>query len=553
VPATAQLPVAIGRSVVALNETICGALTMSGNAKLDVDGNIIVRSRCSTSAIAASGYAHLEAAKIYVVGKAQTGGNVVYSPVPLPPPANWDLSDPLASLAAPNVAALTSRGSINCSNGAQTLAPGRYGSVKASGHCVLTMNPGVYALETNGLQISGNASLTGSGVFIYNVSGDINLSGNGSFNLSPPVAGEAFAGVLLFQSRSNTKALSFSGNASGIRGTVYAPAAQVTMSGNGTAKLSLLANTIRMSGNAANALTAGAQSSNVDAAAIMGAGQLRTGALWVSIDQSAVVVDPEQISRIRDSIQTINETFGPYGVSLIEVDGASSDMADIRIIVDTTSACGGQDDGILGCTTAWGDITLIQGWDWFAGQEAGAIAASQFDYQTIVTHELGHAVGVEHSGNSNSTMFSHLTTGVARRIFTTHDLALLAEVHADEDLEHDALMSALRVPWQRGLIGQPLPVVHVDQRRQLSANQNVVDDYFAHEHQLDALRPKSSALKTQLVTSKSPDVFPATTKSSQDPRPAQQRQKNSSGDSIGGEDLVHEHDNGLLAVIDEWE
>ena len=54
--------------------------------------------------------------------------------------------------------------------------------------------------------------------------GSITLSGNGSFNLSPPTTG-TYAGIVIFQPRDNTKALTFSGNASGMTGTIYAPAA----------------------------------------------------------------------------------------------------------------------------------------------------------------------------------------------------------------------------------------------------------------------------------------------------------------------------------------
>ncbi len=61
--------------------------------------------------------------------------------------------------------------------------------------------------------------------------GSITLSGNGTYNLTPPTTG-TYAGILIFQSRDNTKALTFSGNASGMTGTIYAPAAQLAESGN---------------------------------------------------------------------------------------------------------------------------------------------------------------------------------------------------------------------------------------------------------------------------------------------------------------------------------
>ena len=61
--------------------------------------------------------------------------------------------------------------------------------------------------------------------------GSITLSGNGTSNLSPATTG-TYAGILIFQPRDNTKALTFSGNAVGISGTIYAPTAQLAESGN---------------------------------------------------------------------------------------------------------------------------------------------------------------------------------------------------------------------------------------------------------------------------------------------------------------------------------
>ena len=41
---------------------------------------------------------------------------------------------------------------------------------------------------------------------------------------------------MIFQPRDNTKALTISGNASGMTGTIYAPAAQLAESGNAAAQ-----------------------------------------------------------------------------------------------------------------------------------------------------------------------------------------------------------------------------------------------------------------------------------------------------------------------------
>jgi hypothetical protein len=97
-------------------------------------------------------------------------------------------------------------------------------------------------------------------VFLYNTQsnfpnlggtfGGITLSGNGVFNLTPATSGP-YAGVVLFQNRGNTRAISLSGNAAeGLGGTVYAPAALLYLSGNASLAGPVVVNELTLSGNA---------------------------------------------------------------------------------------------------------------------------------------------------------------------------------------------------------------------------------------------------------------------------------------------------------------
>ena len=158
-------------------------------------------------------------------------------------------------------------------NSSATIKPGIYTGITVSGNGTLTLGSGTYIIEGGGFSVSGNASVSGSGVLIVNASsnypstggtyGGITLSGNGSYNLSPPSTG-SYAGIVIYQTRDNSKALTLSGNASGMTGTIYAPSAQVAESGNAALNAAIIADTMTISGNGvANTVTLSSPSGTV--------------------------------------------------------------------------------------------------------------------------------------------------------------------------------------------------------------------------------------------------------------------------------------------------
>jgi hypothetical protein len=93
------------------------------------------------------------------------------------------------------------------------------------------------------------------------------------------------------------------------------------------------------------------------------------------------------------------------------------------IDTSTSSACGGMTSGVLGCFNAPNaEITLIQGWSWYAGSDPTQIGAGQYDFETTVLHELGHALGLGGGTDPSSPMYETLTAGTTARVVTVADL-----------------------------------------------------------------------------------------------------------------------------------
>jgi hypothetical protein len=257
-----------GTSVFVLSPSAAGALSLSGNAQLNLATGPVYVNSSSSSAISLSGSAQVTAGSISTVGGTQKSANAKFSTSPVTGVGTF--GDPLSNLAVPEAATynLLVKGSVNVSSSAsRTINPGIYSQISVSGSGKLTMNPGIYVIAGGGFSVTGNGSVSGDGVMIYNAGsnylspsghtfGVVNLSGNGNISLTAPTSGP-YAGILIFQSSDNTNTVALSGN--GITkpgGTIYAPAATLTMSGSGKFNGSLVVNTLSLSANAIAQLTA---------------------------------------------------------------------------------------------------------------------------------------------------------------------------------------------------------------------------------------------------------------------------------------------------------
>lgn len=203
--------------------------------------------------------------------------------------------------------------------------------------------------------------------------------------------------------------------------TIYAKGALLEVSGDSQVKGTLVVDRLALNGDAGSSLSADGSLSISEGVA----GELLAGDLFLYVNDPSGLFTADELARIQDAIASMNRVLAPYNVVVTEVGAANSDQANVIIDIGTSTPVGGFADGVLGCeTTSPGssEITLVQGWNWYEGADSTAVGSDQFDFQTVVTHELGHALGLGHNPDGSSVMYSSLATGTARRSLTVTDL-----------------------------------------------------------------------------------------------------------------------------------
>jgi hypothetical protein len=150
-------------------------------------------------------------------------------------------------------------------NNVVTLSPGLYsGGISITGNANVTFRSGTYVLAGGGLSVTGNSTLTGTGVTFYDTTGPggykpINLTGNETANLSAPTSG-SLEGILFYQDRSiptGSAASTITGNSSStFDGVIYFPTTSLKFTGNSSSSgyTFLIADTLTITGNSSMAL-----------------------------------------------------------------------------------------------------------------------------------------------------------------------------------------------------------------------------------------------------------------------------------------------------------
>lgn len=183
------------------------------------------------------------------------------------------------------------------------------------------------------------------------------------------------------------------------------------------------------------------------------------GVVNVFVDASTFTT--AEVARIHDAITNLNVTWqATSGLRMVEVTDPTA--ADVRIRGAASTAIGGKKQGVLGATqpsydvgiTGWladgspvatfldhdmggrTTITLVNSWNWYAGADASKIAAKQYDFESVVAHELGHAIGlVDNATDRSAVMSDVIKPGQTRRMFDAADAASIDALY-DMLLDH---------------------------------------------------------------------------------------------------------------------
>jgi CSLREA domain-containing protein len=259
-------------SVFILDPKASGALSVSGSAALKAPGNLIVDSS-SPTALSTSGTAAVTAAAIQVTGGYQKASTTTISTAPVTGVAA--VPDPLGGPAGPSPSGMKNYGAYKLASGSATIPAGIYTSITVSNSAKLTLaSNGIYIIEGGGLSVLNSSSISGTNVLIVNAGskyptlggtqtyGAITLSDSGTISLSPYATSGTYAGLVIFQTTDNKQPITVSGTASGaLSGTIYAPAAALSVSNGAVIKGGLIVDTLALSNMAVVQIaTAGAGS-----------------------------------------------------------------------------------------------------------------------------------------------------------------------------------------------------------------------------------------------------------------------------------------------------
>ena len=244
--------------ILALDRHKDKALSSSGNGDVEVLGGSIMVNSDSDEAVSLNGNGEVKADSHEITGDYELSANAdIIGPVHTGVPP---LPDPLRHMPEPDPAVHPIRATSTTrvkGNDSVVFQPGVYvGGLHIVANGAAELEPGIYIMQGGGFEMSGNGDVLARGVMIYVMSGSgsggIKITGNGDADMTPPASGP-YRGISLFQQRSYSEPVHLSGNGDlRVTGTVYAPAAEVNLTGNGSSDVyggAIIANSVELSGN----------------------------------------------------------------------------------------------------------------------------------------------------------------------------------------------------------------------------------------------------------------------------------------------------------------
>ena len=272
--------------------------------------------------------------------------------------------------------------------------------------------------DAYGTSISMTATTNSSG--IYTLTG-LPFSNSAGYTVAVSVpwgdsAGKATAGTV-----NNTTDGTATTNPEAVGGIVLANASQTTGTGYNFGVFS-----------SAPQLAAGSTSTaGAGVGEILSGSHLQSGSLGVAIDLPQGPEKGAELAAIGSAISTLNSQIVPLGVSFVEVSAANAASAPVHITMASTSGIGGEAQGVLGAFSPGGRITLINDWNWYLGSNPTRISQNQYDFQSVVTHELGHVLGLGENSDPSSAMSLYLNKGQVDRYLTGTDISAIEQVLQD--------------------------------------------------------------------------------------------------------------------------
>ncbi len=249
-----QVTAGVGLGIVALDNAVDCAVRVNGNNTVTVTGGAVIANSTNPNAICGSsmsgcGSFTINAELVSAVGgiadcvEDHTTGTVVEDADPVPDPfAALPDSPCVAPAATPcsgNPARPTAAGVCNNT----TMQPGLFptGCNLGGGNGATQMLPGIYWFQgtfdpRNHDLRCATCSAADGGVLMYFESGSLSHTGNGTVQLLPyqtsQTEGAVYAGLSIYQARSNTTPMTVGGTAGSGMGSIYADDAWINLHGN---------------------------------------------------------------------------------------------------------------------------------------------------------------------------------------------------------------------------------------------------------------------------------------------------------------------------------